>query len=77
MTGNFSPQAGKVCRLCNGPVERMQGFGNVCFECSCKRAREDPFCPTGCVDNAVYITWEGPIGHGWKCGTCGTLLQVG
>ena len=30
-----------------------------------------------CMGNAVQYTGDGPMGHGWECGICGKLLQVG
>ena len=30
-----------------------------------------------CLANAVEYVGDGPLGHGWKCGVCGDLLQVG
>lgn len=30
-----------------------------------------------CWDHAVYVLTDGPIGHGWECGTCGNFLQAG
>jgi hypothetical protein len=28
-------------------------------------------------DALLYVTWDGPLGHGWECGNCGELVQVG
>lgn len=33
--------------------------------------------PHNCFDNAVEVKTEGPLGHGWECGICHALLQVG
>lgn len=30
-----------------------------------------------CDEFSTYIEWDGPLGHGWECGLCGRLLQVG
>ena len=30
-----------------------------------------------CMEHAVYVTTDGPIGHGWECGKCGKFLQAG
>lgn len=31
-----------------------------------------------CLDFAEYVEWESDsLGHGWECGMCGRLLQVG
>ena len=31
----------------------------------------------GHLGTAEYITWRGPLGHGYECSRCGALLQVG
>lgn len=33
--------------------------------------------PHDCMKHAVYVTTDGPIGHGWECGVCRKCLQVG
>jgi hypothetical protein len=30
-----------------------------------------------CWDDAVPYVSDGPLGHGWECGTCGAFLQAG
>lgn len=30
-----------------------------------------------CEDNAVPYVSDGPLGHGWECGVCGSFLQAG
>ena len=30
-----------------------------------------------CWENAVPYESDGPLGHGWECGICGALIQVG
>ena len=30
-----------------------------------------------CWEHAVPYTSDGPLGHGWECGTCGAFLQAG
>lgn len=30
-----------------------------------------------CWDEAIEYRIDGPIGHGWECGVCGTFLQAG
>jgi hypothetical protein len=30
-----------------------------------------------CHENAVPYFSDGPLGHGWECGVCGTFLQAG
>lgn len=30
-----------------------------------------------CFEEAVPILTNGPLGHGWACGICGTFLQAG
>lgn len=30
-----------------------------------------------CWENPVPYESDGPLGHGWECGVCGTFLQAG
>jgi len=30
-----------------------------------------------CWEHSVEYESDGPLGHGWECGLCGALLQVG
>ena len=30
-----------------------------------------------CMEHAVPISTDGPIGHGWECSLCGSFLQAG
>lgn len=58
-------------------------FIHECFDCSEKRAPkpapDSRECKPDhdCYEHATYIEWDGPLGHGWECGKCGALLQVG
>jgi hypothetical protein len=30
-----------------------------------------------CMEHAYPHATDGPLGHGWSCGVCGALIQVG
>ena len=30
-----------------------------------------------CMEHAVEIATDGPLGHGWACNICGNFLQAG
>jgi hypothetical protein len=37
----------------------------------------DPDCDHDAHDPVPYTSEDGPLGHGWLCGGCGGVLQVG
>jgi hypothetical protein len=37
----------------------------------------EPPHPHDCWDHPVPYESDGALGHGWECGICGELLQVG
>jgi hypothetical protein len=39
--------------------------------------RLNPHDPHDCFENAIEYEYPGGLGHGWKCGVCGTPLQSG
>jgi hypothetical protein len=38
---------------------------------------DTPIPDHDCMENAVPYVSDGPLGHGWECGICGTFLQAG
>jgi hypothetical protein len=73
-----------VCRSCGARVEATlwihdggSRIAEVTYDsatattCTTSHDRHD------CDENAVPYISDGPLGHGWECGICGTFLQAG
>ncbi len=64
----------KTGKCCENSHPYLIGDGTQARCASCGAETENGH---NCNDYAEYVTWDGPLGHGWVCGRCGLLIQVG
>lgn len=64
---------------CGAALEKHSAFvGEAIWACpTCKKIVYRDMGPHDCWDNAVHVTTDGPLGHGWKCSVCDAFLQAG